>query len=194
MIHCKEAVVVEGKYDRNLLRSLVDAPVFATSGFGVIHDKALLGMLRLAAERRGLIVLTDADGAGLVIRNYLKSAIPPEQLLHAYIPQLPGKERRKPTPGKEGLLGVEGMTGEVVLQVLRQCGATLDGDAQPRDTGLTKQQLYLLGLSGGPNSSAKRKALLRRLGLPDYLSCNAMLEALNGLYTKEELQEILESL
>lgn len=196
MIRVKEAIVVEGRYDKNTLSQVVDAVILETSGFGVFKDAELLSLLRRLAEQRGLIVLTDADGAGFVIRNYLKGAIPKEQVKHAYIPDLYGKERRKRAPGKEGKLGVEGMRPEVLEGALRRAGATiLDGDApEARRAGLTKADLFALGLSGTPDSAARRKALCRKLDLPERLSANALLEVLGALYSAEELETVLQTL
>ena len=159
-----------------------------------MNDKAQLSLLRRVAETRGLIVFTDSDGAGFVIRNYLKSAIPAEQLKHAYIPDIFGKERRKSAPGKEGKLGVEGMTPEIILDCLRRAGATMDDNTQTPVGQITKQDLMELGLSGCNDSSAKRKKLLKHLQLPEHMSSNAMLQALNLLYSKEELTAALGSI
>ena len=192
MLKIKEAIVVEGRYDKNTLSQIVDAPILETSGFGIMKDKQQLKLLRRIAESRGLIVFTDSDGAGFVIRNYLKGAIPSKYLFHAYIPDIPGKERRKSAPGKEGKLGVEGMTPQVILDALRKAGATVLGEEQLRTAGnITKQDMMELGLSGGPNSSYLRKALLKKLDLPEHMSANALLQALNLLYTLDELQEII---
>ena len=187
MIKMKEALVVEGKYDKNKLKQLVDAPVFTTEGFGVMGDKAMLGFFRTVAETRGLVILTDSDGAGFVIRNYLKGALPRDKVLHAYIPDIPGKERRKAAPGKEGKLGVEGMEPEVLLEALRRAGATLEGETllEPH-TPITKTDLYKLGLTGGPDSKVRRLELLKKLNLPAHMSANTMLEALNILYDRED--------
>ena len=188
MVKIREAIVVEGRYDKNTLSQIVDAPIFQTDGFGILNDKAQLALLRKVAQTRGLIVFTDSDGAGFVIRNFLKGAIENRYLKHAYIPDLPGKERRKRTPGKEGKLGVEGMTPDVLLECLHRAGATFDGEnALHRTPELTKQDLVELGLSGGADSSLKRKKLLHHLALPEHMSSNAMLQALNLLYSKEEL-------
>ena len=192
MIKIKEAIVVEGRYDKNTLSQIVDAPIFETSGFGIFKDKQLLKLLRQVALKRGLIVFTDADGAGLVIRNYLKGAIPGDALKHAYTPQIAGKERRKAAPGKEGILGVEGMTPDTILGALVNAGATFEGEVKSAQGQITKQDLMELGLSGGKDSSAKRIALLRKLDLPANMSANAMLQALNMLYTLDELKELLE--
>ena len=192
MLKIKEAIVVEGRYDKKTLSQIVDAPILETSGFGIMKDKQQLKLLRRIAESRGLIVFTDSDGAGFVIRNYLKGAIPSKYLFHAYIPDIPGKERRKSAPGKEGKLGVEGMTPQVILDALRKAGATVLGEEQLRTAGnITKLDMMELGLSGGPNSSYLRKALLKKLDLPEHMSANALLQALNLLYTLDELQEII---
>ena len=187
MIRIREAIVVEGRYDKNTLSQIVDAPILETSGFGIFKDKQQLNLLRRAAESRGLIVFTDSDGAGFVIRNHIKSAIPGQYLKHAYIPDIPGKERRKSAPGKEGKLGVEGMRPEIIVEALRRAGATIVGEDVPRTTGITKQDLAELGLSGGANSSEKRRKLLKKLDLPEHMSANAMLQALNLLFDLDDL-------
>lgn len=195
MVKIKEAIVVEGKYDKNTLSQIVDTAIFQTDGFGVMNDKPLMDMLRRIAAKRGLIVFTDSDGAGFVIRNRLKSAIPQAQLKHAYIPDIPGKEKRKSAPGKEGKLGVEGMTPQVILDSLRKAGATFCGENELLPCGdLTKADFVDLGLSGAPESSVLRRKLLRYLQLPEHMSSNAMLQALNVLYTKEELGQIVKSI
>lgn len=192
MIKVREVIVVEGRYDKNTLSQVVDATILETKGFGIFKDKALLNLLRQAAQKRGLILLTDSDGAGFVIRNHLKGAIDPRYIKHAYIPDVYGKERRKEAPGKEGKLGVEGMRPEVLLEVLRRAGATFEGEAQTYSRGqITKGGLFDLGLSGRPDSAKLRLALLRKLNLPERMSANAMLEALNLLYTRQELEAIL---
>ena len=192
MVKIREAIVVEGRYDKNTLLQIVDAPVLETDGFGIMKDKAKLELLRKVAQSRGLIIFTDADGAGFVIRNYLKSTIESRYLKHAYTPDIFGKERRKRQPGKEGKLGVEGMKPEVVLEALRRAGATIEGETVNCTGQITKQDLMELGLSGGADSSFKRRALLKMLELPEHMSSNAMLQALNLLYTREELVAALE--
>ena len=193
MVKIRQAIVVEGKYDQNTLSQLVDTTIFQTRGFGVMHDKALLELLRKAARTTGLIIFTDSDGAGFVIRNFLKGALPKEGVLHAYIPDIPGKEKRKRAPGKEGLLGVEGMTKEILLSALENAGADLGGEAakKPGDT-ITKFDLYTVGLSGRPDSAAKRAAFLEKLRFPAHMSANALLDALNLLYTREEFLALFE--
>lgn len=190
MLRIKEAIVVEGRYDKNTLSQLVDTIIVETAGFGVFQNSEKLALFRRLAAERGLIILTDPDGAGFVIRNFLKGSIPSEQVKHAYVPDILGKERRKRTPGKEGKLGVEGMRPQVLEQALRRAGATfLDEDEPPLRPGrpITKADLVTLGLSGGVNSAARRETLLRKLELPVHLSPNAMLEALNVLFSYEEL-------
>ena len=213
MLRIKEALVVEGKYDKNTLSQIIDAPIFVTDGFGIFKDPEKLALLRAAAEKRGLIILTDSDGAGFVIRGYLKGAIPPGLVKQAYIPDVCGKEKRKAAPGKEGKLGVEGMKPEVLIAALRSAGATFldesavgasiarptpadpernDGTSNARPyEAITKTDLYELGLSGRPDSREKRLALQKRLGLPENMSANALLTALNCLYTKPELEALL---
>ena len=188
MVKIREAIVVEGRYDKNTLSQVVDAPILETAGFGIFKDRQQMALLRRVAEKRGLIVFTDSDGAGFVIRNHIKSAIPGKYLKHAYIPDIPGKERRKSAPGREGKLGVEGMTPEVILAALRNAGATIEGEETTSSGDITKQDLMALGLSGGSNAGEKRKALLKKL---EHMSANAMLQALNLLYTREELEQML---
>lgn len=189
MVKVREAIVVEGRYDKNTLSQIVDAPIFETSGFGIMKDKAQLELLRRVAKKRGLVVFTDSDGAGFVIRNFLKSAIDGAYLKHAYIPDVPGKEKRKAAPGKEGKLGVEGMRPDIIVEALRRAGATIEGETEKKTGGLTKQDMMELGLSGGKDSSYLRKKLLARLELPEHMSSNAMLQALDLLFTKEELEK-----
>ena len=194
MVKIKEAILVEGRYDRNTLSQIVDAPILETNGFGIFKDKKQMALLRTVAERRGLIVFTDADGAGFVIRNHIKSAIPGKYLKHAYTPDIFGKERRKDKAGKEGKLGVEGMKPEIILEALSRAGATIEGEDAPQTQTITKQDLMDLGLSGGADASAKRLALLKKLNLPEHMSANAMLQALNLLYNLEELTHMVDNL
>ena len=188
MVKIKEAIEVEGRYDKNTLSQIVDATILETKGFGLFRDKQQLALLRKVAQKRGLIVFTDSDGAGFVIRNHIKSAIDGKYLKRAYIPDIPGKERRKAAPGKEGKLGVEGMTPAIILEALRRAGATIEEESAQPVRNITKQDFMALGLSGGPNSSALRLALLKKLDMPEHMSANAMLQALNLLYTPEELE------
>ncbi|MCI9037468.1 MAG: DUF4093 domain-containing protein [Oscillospiraceae bacterium] len=193
MRRIREVVVVEGRYDKNALRQVVDATVVETRGFGVFNDKERLALLRRLAARRGLILLTDSDGAGFVIRNFLKGAIPKSQLKQAYIPDIYGKERRKAAPGREGKLGVEGMPPQILLQALERAGATFeDGDTSGERPPITKADFYELGLTGHPESGARRARLLARLGLPERMTCSAMLEAVNIVSSLDELRALLD--
>lgn len=186
----KEVIVVEGRYDKNALLQVVDATVVTTEGFAVCNDREKLALLRRLGEKQGLILLTDPDGAGFVIRNFLKGAIPPHQLKQAYVPDVMGKEKRKKTGGKEGKLGVEGMTPEVLLAALRRCGATFLGEDAPRQqTEITRADLLDKGLIG-PGSTEKRAQVLRRLGLPERMTTGAMLQAMQLLLTREEFDAL----
>ena len=186
----REVILVEGKYDKNALLQVVDATVVTTDGFGAFRDRQRLSFFRRLAEARGLILLTDSDGAGFLIRNFFKGAIPQKYLKQAYIPDIYGKERRKRKAGKEGKLGVEGMTPEILLHALEQAGATIDGQCSvTKKKQITKQDLFLIGLSGGENSAELRQKLLAHLELPERMSANAMLDALNILMTGEELKQ-----
>ena len=192
MLKIREAIVVEGRYDKIALEPLVDTAIFTTEGFGIFKDREKMELLRRVAEKRGLIVFTDPDGAGLVIRNRLKSCIPPEHLKHAYIPDVPGRERRKKAPSRAGTLGVEGMRPEVLSEALSRAGATrTEGEERP---GVTKADLYALGLFGRENSAELRRRLQKALGLPERLSANALLDAVNSLYRPEEFSAAAEAL
>ena len=192
MIHVNEVIVVEGRYDKNTLSQIIDGTIIETEGFGIFSDKEKLALFRRLAETRGLVVLTDSDGAGFVIRNYLKGAIDPKYIKHAYIPDVLGKEKRKSSPSKEGKLGVEGMGRDILLSALQKAGVTVSEAAcESRAAPITKTDLFELGLSGGKESREKRLELLGRLSLPARLSPNAMLEVLNALMTREEFFELL---
>lgn len=193
-LRIQEAIVVEGRYDKNTLSQLVDTLILETAGFGIFKNQEQLALLRRAAQTRGLVVLTDSDGAGFVIRNRIKSAIPPRYLKHAYIPDVYGKERRKAKPGREGKLGVEGMPPAVLEEVLRKAQATiLDENAPKPFSGppITKADLCTAGFSGGTDSVQKRKDLLKRLELPEHLSANGLLAVLNHCYGPEEGRKLL---
>ena len=190
MVRIREVIVVEGRYDKNALRQVVDAAVICTEGFGIFKDAEKLALLRSLAERRGLVVLTDPDGAGRVIRGFLRGAVDPRYVKHAYVPDIPGKERRKSAPSKAGTMGVEGMKPEVLLHALRAAGATVEGESAAPRGDIAPADLYRLGLSGGAGSAEKRRKLQRRLGLPAGMSAKALLEALNLLTTREELEAL----
>ena len=191
MMHVNEVLVVEGRYDKNTLSQLVDATIVATDGFGIFSNREKLALLRRLADERGIVILTDSDGAGFVIRNFLKGAIDSQKVRHAYIPDVRGKERRKARPGKEGKLGVEGMKPEVLLCALARAGVSVSETKAPEEALLTKAHLYALGLSGGAESAARRALLLRKLALPERLSPNALLDVLNALYGRERFLELL---
>ena len=186
----KEVVVVEGRYDRNTLLQAVDATVVEVGGFTLFRDREKVAYLRALAEKRGIILLTDADSAGFVIRNHLKGCLPPERVKQAYIPDMYGKERRKKKPGKEGKLGVEGMTPEVLVEALRRAGATFEeGEGRRTAAGITKADLLEKGLIG-PNSREKRLEIQKKLGFPEHLTANGLLEAMNLLLSREEFDAL----
>ena len=185
----REAVIVEGRYDRIKLSELIATPVIETGGFRVFKDKVKQLLIARIAEKRGILILTDSDAAGFVIRNFLKGIIPSGNIKNAYVPEILGREKRKSAPSKEGLLGVEGMALSVLREAILRSGATVIGEeAAERGEPITKGDLYELGLSGRENAGARREALSASLGLPKYLSANALVDALNCLFTKEEFE------
>lgn len=196
MIKVKEVIVCEGRYDKDTLSQVFDAVIIETGGFGVFNDREKLALLRRLAEARGLVILTDSDGAGFQIRGYLKGAIDPKLVKHAYIPDIPGRERRKKTASKAGTLGVEGMRPEVLVEALRRAGATLEGAESSGGEAeeLSAADMYALGLSGRPGSAALRAALLAELGLPGKLQGASLRGVLSALYTREELERALSAL
>ena len=195
MISVKEAIIVEGRYDKIKLNSIVSSPIIDTGGFRVFKDKEKQNLIKKISAQRSLLVLTDSDSAGFVIRNFLKGIVPENELKHAYIPQLRGKEKRKAEASKEGLLGVEGMDEQIIVRAIQNSGATiLNYDKKVKSGDITKSDLYELGLSGRENSAVLRNKLLKHLQLPSYLTTNAMLTALNCLYSLEELKELVESM
>lgn len=191
MKRIKETIIVEGRYDLNTLKQCVDAHIIETSGFGIFNDDEKRKLISMLAQKNGVIVLTDSDGAGFVIRNYLKGAIKNGVIKHAYIPEVEGKERRKKEASKSGLLGVEGMSPSVILDALRKAGATFEDETSPKRAGVTKQDFYLCGLSGGDASSAKRRKLAEKIGLPSLLGANALLDAINIILTREEFETVV---
>lgn len=191
MISINEVIVVEGKYDKNTLSQVVDATILETSGFGIFKDKKSQEMLRSLARRRGIIIFTDSDGAGFVIRNFISGIVNPQYIKHAYIPDIEGKERRKSTPSKEGKLGVEGMTPDIIIEALKRSGASINEGALSSYSEITKADLYAMGLCGKEGSAEKRKQLQQKLSLPEHLSSNSLLKVLNIVSNKEELEEIL---
>lgn len=196
MIRVREAIVVEGRYDVNTVRQVVDAIVLESGGFRIFHDKDQLRLLRKIAETRGLIVLTDSDGAGFVIRNYIKGALPAGSVKQAYIPDIAGKERRKRHGSKEGKLGVEGMRPEVILEALRRAGATFEDESESatvkRETPISKADFFAWGLSGHRDSASRRAAVLKALDLPSHMTANALLEFINAVSSRAELEKIID--
>lgn len=195
MLKIKEAIIVEGRYDKIKLKNLVDTTIIETNGFRVFSDKEKQSLIRKIAESRGILVFTDSDSAGFVIRNFLRGTVDKSKIKHCYIPQINGKEKRKAHSSKEGFLGVEGVSDDVIVEAIRKSGATVIGEEEQRNReDVTKADLYSLGLTGRENSEKLRKELLKNLGMPSYLTTNAMLSAVNCLYSLEELKNIVEKL
>ena len=186
----REVIVVEGRYDKNSLSQVVDAVIIETSGFGIFNNIQKQKLLRKIAESRGLIVLTDSDGAGFVIRNFIKSCVDPALVKHAYIPDIYGKEKRKLSPSKEGKLGVEGMRPEILLEALRRAGATIDNEESAVCAKISKADMFAKGLSGRDGSKERRAALIRQLDLPEHMTADALLDFLNATMTREEFLNI----
>ena len=187
----REVIVVEGRYDKNALSQVVDAVIIETSGFGIFNDAEKRKLLQTMAEARGLIVLTDSDGAGFVIRNYIKGCVDPKLVKHAYIPEIYGKERRKSAPSREGKLGVEGMKPQVLLDALIRAGATFDDEENKKTAPrISKADMYARGLSGREGSAEKRARLIKQLGLPERLTADALLDVLNATMSREEFLSI----
>lgn len=181
-----EVIVVEGRYDKNTLSQIIDATIIETSGFGVFNDREKQQLLRTLAQKRGLIIFTDPDGAGLVIRNFIKGCVDPKLVKNAYIPEIEGKERRKARSSREGKLGVEGMSEEVIMRALRQAGATIDGQNRQQGEKITIADMYAKGLTGTAGSAAKRTAFLKKAGLPHKMTAQALLQVINALMSREE--------
>lgn len=187
----REVIVVEGRYDKNALSQVVDAVIIETSGFGIFNDAEKRKLLQTMAEARGLIVLTDSDGAGFVIRNYIKGCVDPKLVKHAYIPDIYGKERRKSAPSREGKLGVEGMKPQVLLDALIRAGATFDDEENKKTAPrISKADMYARGLSGREGSAEKRARLIKQLGLPERLTADGLLDVLNATMSREEFLAI----
>lgn len=195
MYKIKETIVVEGVYDKIKLSRFIDAVIIVTNGFRVFSDERILKSIKKMAEETGIVILTDSDSAGFKIRNYIKQSIPENQVKHAYVPDVRGKEKRKREPGKEGLLGVEGIKDDIILSALKNAGCTIDGNAKSPKTGraITKADLYKAGLSGGLGSHEKRNALAAALGIPMKISANMLLDILNRLLDYDEFCEIIQN-
>ncbi len=188
MIKISQAVIVEGKYDKIKLSGIIDAPIIQTDGFGIFKDKELQRLIRMLAEKRGILVLTDSDSAGFKIRSFIGSTVDKKYIKHAYIPDIFGKEKRKTEPSKEGKLGVEGVSEEVIMQALANAGVLFENSQSP-ERPITKLDLYEFGFTGGENSSEKRAALLRYYALPSRLTANALVTVLNCITTYERFIE-----
>lgn len=194
MIRLKQAVVVEGKYDKIKLSSLIDAVIIQTNGYGIFKDSDKLALIRYYAAKTGIIIMTDSDSAGFKIRNFIKGAVNKnDTVINVYIPDIFGKEKRKLKPSCEGKLGVEGVDKKIILEALEKAGVCAENSVYNKDK-ITKTDLFELGLSGGRNSSLMRKKLLVKLSLPELLSASAMLDILNTMMDKNELEEIVRTI
>lgn len=193
MLHLEQAVIVEGKYDKIKLSSVVDAVIITTNGFSVIKDKEKLEIIRFFAKNKGIIILTDSDSAGFKIRNFLKGAISDGKITNVYIPDIFGKEKRKAVPSKEGKIGVEGIDTQILLEAFRKAGV-ISTEADSRRELVTKLDLFEVGLSGGNNSAEKRSELLKYLGMPELMTTNAMLEIINTMMSRDEFMKITANL
>ncbi len=189
MIKIKSPVIVEGKYDKKTLENVIDALIIPTNGFGIFKDKDKCQMIRTLAEKFGVIVICDSDSAGNLIRAHIKNIVGDSKITNVYIPQIEGKEKRKTKAGKEGLLGLEGMTPEIIMTALKKSGVVGVGETK-EGPKVTKTDMFLRGLSGGSDSKERRKNLLKRLSLPDNLSPNAMLDIINTIMTYDEFCEV----
>ncbi|MDY3928270.1 MAG: DUF4093 domain-containing protein [Clostridia bacterium] len=191
MYSIKEAIIVEGTYDQIKLSGFIDGIIIKTNGFSIFNDKKKLETIKTLAEKTGIVILTDSDTAGFKIRNYIKQYIPEEMVKHAYVPDIRGKEKRKNRASKEGLLGVEGINESVIIKALKDSGCEINGISEQKEKSreITKTDLYLLGLSGGEDSSKKRIQLCSELGIPAKISSNMLTAVLNRLFDYEQLYE-----
>ncbi len=188
MIKIKQAVIVEGKYDKIKLSNIIDAPIICTEGFGIFKDKERQKLIRMLAEKNGILVITDSDSAGFIIRNFIGSTVDKKYITNAYIPDIFGKEKRKTEASKEGKLGVEGVPESVILEALERAGVLCEKAEKPARP-ITKQDLYEMGYSGKPDSASKRKKLLEFYNLPQHLTANSLVQVLNCITTYERLSE-----
>ena len=194
MYKVAEAIIVEGKYDKIKLSGFIDSFILVTNGFSVFNNKNVQKTIQTLAEKRGIVILTDSDSAGIKIRNFVKQLVDKNQVKHAYIPEIYGKERRKTVSSKEGFLGVEGISEDIILDALVKSGCTVDGKAKTEEDKMTKTDFFNMGLSGGEKSAEKRNELAKRLGLPSKLSANMLLDAVNKMWDRETVIEILEEI
>lgn len=189
MIHLEQAVIVEGKYDKIKLSSIIDSVIITTNGFSVIHDKEKLEIIRFYARNKGIIILTDSDSAGFKIRSFLKGAVNEGQIINVYIPDIFGKEKRKSSPSKEGKLGVEGIDKELLIKAFEKAGITSYASTEKKEK-VTKTDLFEMGLTGGENSSERRKRLLKELDMPELLTTNGVLEIINTIMDRDEFIDL----
>ncbi len=188
-IKLSQAVIVEGKYDKIKLSNIIDAFIIETNGFGIFKDKEKLRFIKRLANERGIIILTDSDHAGFMIRNYISSGVPKDKIINVYIPDIFGKEKRKAESSKEGKLGVEGMSSQILLEALQKANITCEKSFN--DNPITKYDLYELGLSGTPDAKENRKKLLKNLDLPEFLSANSLLSCINNMMTRDEFYKFI---
>ncbi len=191
MIKLKQAVVVEGKYDKIRLSSIIDAVIIVTNGFGIFKDKEKQELIRFYAETTGIIIMTDSDRAGFIIRNHIKGVVKKGKIQNVYVPDIIGKEKRKIKPSAEGKLGVEGMDKKIILKAFEKAGISSVQSEKDDQKSITKTDLYMLGLSGGNNSSDLRRRLLEYMKLPSLMSANSMLEILNTITDIDGLRKIV---
>lgn len=194
MLHLKQAVIVEGKYDKIKLSSMIDSLIITTDGFSIFKNKEKISLIKGLAEKDGIIILTDSDSAGFKIRNYIKSCTPKGKIINIYIPEIFGKEKRKAEPSKEGKLGVEGISVKILTEAFEKAGITVSDNEKKESLIFTRARLFEDGLIGRANSEEKRKKLLKELSLPSALSTTAILEVLNTMYTEDEYKQALEKI
>lgn len=192
MYHIKECIIVEGTYDKIKLSQIVDGTIFVVHGFSIFNNKKAIEAIKAFGEKCGVVIITDSDAAGFKIRNYIKQFLPKEQIKHAYIPEISGKERRKRKPGKEGILGVEGISDDIIITALKNAGCSLLNNPPKKDDLITKTDFYMLGLTGGTDSALKRKALCTALNLPLKISSNMLLDSVNSLMSRDEFLKLFE--
>ena len=196
MYKIEETIIVEGLYDKIKLSQLVDGVIFVTNGFTVFTNEDMQNTIKELGSRTGIVILTDSDSAGFRIRNFVKQLLPPEKVKHAYIPTVAGKEKRKREPGKEGILGVEGVRNEVIIEALKKSGCKIDGQRTDKRAArpITKADMYAAGLSGGENSRERRIRLSQSLNLPYKISSNMLLSVLNRLFDYDEFCELVQNI
>lgn len=194
MLKTDRIIIVEGKYDKIKLSSIIDAVIIETDGFGIFKDKQKQKLLRMLAEKKGLVILTDSDSAGFTIRNFICGFVPKDRIINAYIPDVYGKERRKEAPSKEGKLGVEGICPEIIKAALEQAGVLCDESNHTQKRLVTKTDFYLDGLTGGADSKTKRLSLLKYLSLPEKMTTNALIDIINSFMTYDDYKNAVKNI